>query len=91
MFELYSIISNSRYGQALNRNNPRHQNTGITEYLFICTVDDDNQLIIEKAECPTHSCAIHLDFFDEKFRSCFGGCYETESTLEDASLERLSN
>ena len=71
MFELYSIISNSGYGQALNRNNPWNQNTGITEYSFICTVDGDNQLIIEKVECPIHSCANHLDKFDKEFISSF--------------------
>ena len=92
MFELYSIISNSGYGQALDRNNPWHQNTGITEYSFICTVGGDNQVIIEKVECPTHSCANHLDKFDEEFVSCWGGCHATESTLDSGygSLEDQS-
>ena len=91
-FELYSIISNSGYGQALDRNNPWHQNTGITEYSFICTVDGDNQLIIEKVECPTHSCTNHLNKFDEEFVSYFGGRHATESSLDSGygSLEEKS-
>ena len=79
MFELYSIISDIGYSPSNGRHNPWHQNTGITEYSITCTAGRDNQLIIDKVECPTHSCANHLHKFDEEYKSCWGGCHAFES------------
>ena len=88
MFELRSVISDSEYGQEIEKWNPWHQNTGMTEYSFSCSLDDNNLLTIEKVECPILSCANHLDYLDDKFVSCFGRCHISAQSADNFTQQQ---
>ena len=86
MDELYYVISSSEYGQTLPKKMPGYQNTGIVQYTVTTRMVDQNTPVIEKVECPTLSCANHLENYDENYVSCRGGCH---GLLDDQTIQEI--